>query len=65
MNRLLNKVAIITGASSGIGRTTAKLFAQEGAEVVVAARREHELDLLVTEIVQAGGESKAFTGDFS
>ncbi|MFT6421899.1 MAG: NAD(P)-dependent dehydrogenase (short-subunit alcohol dehydrogenase family), partial [Thalassolituus sp.] len=36
MNILANKVAIVTGASSGIGYATAKLFAQEGAAVVVA-----------------------------
>ncbi len=44
-NRTLhNKVAIVTGASAGIGRATAKLFAAEGAKVVVGARREAELD---------------------
>ena len=37
--RLQNKVAIITGAGAGIGAATAKRFAQEGASVVVAARR--------------------------
>jgi NAD(P)-dependent dehydrogenase (short-subunit alcohol dehydrogenase family) len=61
--RLAGKVAIITGASSGIGRTTAKLFAQHGAKVVVAARRETELATLVAEIVAEGGEAIAFAGD--
>ena len=39
MNTLNNKVAIITGASSGIGRSTALLFAKEGARLVLGARR--------------------------
>ncbi|MFV1984818.1 MAG: SDR family oxidoreductase [Thiohalomonadales bacterium] len=63
MNILQNKVAIVTGASSGIGRATAILFAQEGAKVIVAARRQHELDTLVEEIQQAAGEAKALAGD--
>jgi len=63
MEVLQNKVAIITGASSGIGRETAKLFAQQGAKVIVAARRKHELDTLIEEIQQAGGEAKALAGD--
>jgi NAD(P)-dependent dehydrogenase (short-subunit alcohol dehydrogenase family) len=63
MSRLGGKVAIVTGASSGIGRATAKLFAQEGAKVVVGARREAELAELVREIKAAGGEAVALAGD--
>ncbi len=54
MSLLSNKVAIITGASSGIGRTSAILFAREGASVVLGARRQPELDLLVEEIRHEG-----------
>src|ERR1700756_3317395 len=61
--RLHNKVAIITGASSGIGRVTAKLFAAEGAKVVVGARRESELASLVAEIKASGGTAVALAGD--
>lgn len=63
MSSLSNKVAIITGASSGIGHAAARLFASEGAKVVVSARRQVELDALVTEIGEAGGEAIAVAGD--
>jgi NAD(P)-dependent dehydrogenase (short-subunit alcohol dehydrogenase family) len=63
MERLSGKVAIVTGASGGIGRAASKLFAREGAKVVLAARREAELESLAAEIAAAGGEAVWLAGD--
>lgn len=57
------KVAIVTGASSGIGKSIALLFASVGAQVVVAARRKIELERLVAEIAEGGGDATAIIGD--
>lgn len=54
---ITGKVVAITGASSGIGRATAKLLAQRGAVVVLGARREKELAAVVGEITAAGGRA--------
>jgi NAD(P)-dependent dehydrogenase (short-subunit alcohol dehydrogenase family) len=63
MSSLIGKVAIVTGASSGIGHAMARLFAREGARVVVTARRRPELDGLVAAIEEDGGEAVALSGD--
>ena len=63
MSDMNKKVALITGASSGIGRATAELFAANGAKVVVASRRQDQLDSLVTEIEAQGGQATAIQTD--
>ena len=63
MGRLDNKVCLITGGNSGIGECCAKLFAREGAQVVITARREAELQRVCDEIHAEGGACHWFSGD--
>ncbi|HEY4547192.1 MAG TPA: SDR family oxidoreductase [Pedomonas sp.] len=63
MHQLADKVAVITGASSGIGLAAAKLFTSQGAKLVISGRRQVALDALTAEITQAGGEAVAVVGD--
>jgi NADP-dependent 3-hydroxy acid dehydrogenase YdfG len=62
---LADKVALVTGASSGIGEATALALAAAGATVAVAARRADRLEGLVRRIEEAGGKALAITGDMT
>lgn len=63
MQQLKGKVALITGASSGIGYHAARLFAAEGAQLVLSGRRQDALDSLVSDIEADGGQALAIAGD--
>ena len=60
---LADKVAVVTGASSGIGRATAQSLAKRGVRVVLGARRRDRLDELASEIQSTGGQALSFVTD--
>jgi NADP-dependent 3-hydroxy acid dehydrogenase YdfG len=62
-SNITDKVVVITGASSGIGESTAKLLAAQGAKVVLGARRSDRIDAVIKEISAAGGKAIGFTTD--
>ncbi|RQU43823.1 SDR family NAD(P)-dependent oxidoreductase [Burkholderia cenocepacia] len=61
--KLDNKIALVTGATSGIGRATAQRFAAEGAHVYLTGRRQAELDAAVAGIREAGGTATGVRSD--
>ena len=61
--KLESRVALVTGASQGIGHACALALAREGATIAAAARNRQKLDQLVAEITQAGGKAQAFAMD--
>lgn len=65
MGMVDNKVIVVTGANSGIGKETALVLASEGAKVVLAARRLDKLEEVAFEIRQKGGEAHCVSGDVS
>ena len=65
MNRLQGKTAVITGGNSGVGAAAAILFASEGANVVISARRQNALDEVAEKIKAAGGNVLTVPTDIS
>ena len=65
MGKLEGKVAIITGGNSGIGESTARLFAKEGAKIAILARRTKEGNAVAESIIKAGGDAIFVSCDVS
>ena len=63
LKKLSQQVLVITGASSGIGRATARMAAQRGARVVLTARSEEELANVVMEIQEESGQASFLAAD--
>jgi NADP-dependent 3-hydroxy acid dehydrogenase YdfG len=62
-SNIADKVVVITGASSGIGESTARLLAGKGAKVVLGARRKDRIDAVVNDISAKGGSALGFKTD--
>ena len=65
MGKLQDKIILITGATSGIGRAAALLFAAEGAQVIVVGRSKERGDDVVRRITEAGGSAEFFACDIA
>ncbi len=63
MNEMKNKVAIITGSSSGIGKASALKFAEEGARIALVSRRENVLAEVAVEVKERGGTARIIAAD--
>src|SRR5215813_13135379 len=62
-SNIAGKVVVITGASSGLGESTARLLAANGAKVALGARRKDRIDALVKDIIAKGGSALGFKTD--
>jgi NAD(P)-dependent dehydrogenase (short-subunit alcohol dehydrogenase family) len=63
MGKLQDRVAVITGASTGIGKSIAVAYAAEGAKIVLASRSSEKLELVAKEILSAGGSARVVAVD--